>query len=216
MVGLVPVMLVGGGIAYVATKGAAPAAPGPTTQIAPMSGSTIGQQIQPIAGVMVAPPPKKNLASAVRRAQVVGSLVQTSPATSYGGSTVDPELKKKLDAIEAAARAQFDKLDAAGKQAAADELNKALKLDPPLKGNEDWATVAAVTGGAAGAAAGGALCGPICAKVGALAGAYLGTELAELVARNWDDLKGWLSSQWGSVEEFASDAYDFIGGLNPF
>ena len=215
MVGLAPILIAGGGIAYVATRPPADVpAPGATVQVAPSSGSTLVQQIAPVP-VSATPPARRVYRGNVRSVGIVAAF-GTASATSYGGSTVDPSERQKLDAIEAAAEAAYSKLDAAAKAAAAKKLNDALKLDPPLKGNEDWATVAAVVGGAAGAAAGVAICGPICGKIGALAGAYLGEKLEDLMARNWDDLKSWLSSQWGSIEDAAEDAYDYVAGILSF
>jgi len=215
--GLAPVLLVGGGVAYVATRPeVAPPAPGPTTQIAPSAGSTLGLQIQPVQATGVIAPPRKVLAGAARRAGAVTAFRSTSPATSYGGSTVDPALRQKLDALEAAAEAAYAKANAAAKAAAAKQLNEELNLSPPLTGAEDWRTVASVVGGAAGAAVGAYVGGPLGAKVGALIGAYLGVKLADALAKEWDDLKDWLDSQWGTVTEAAEDAYDYVSGLLPF
>lgn len=212
MPALAPVLLVGGGVAYVATR--APASvppPGDTTQKAPDSGSTLVQQIAPAkTGRRRAPISMRARIGAV-------SAFATSSQTSYGGSTVDPEERQKLEQLEAAAEAKFNRLTAEAKAEAAKKLNEQLNLSPPLKGNEDWKTIASVVGGAAGAAAGTYVCGPLCGKVGALVGAYLGAELADLMDKGYDELKSWIASQWDdavdAIEGYAEDAWDFV---NPF
>lgn len=145
----------------------------------------------------------------------------TNKATGWPSDlNIDPELKKKLDLIEAAAHKAFDDANEVAKAQAAETLNKELKLDPPLTGHEDWKTVGAVAGGAVGGIVGGYFGGPLGAKLGALVGAYLGTKLADLLAKNWDELKSWVSDKWGDVTEWVGntwdDVTDEIAGWSPF
>lgn len=141
----------------------------------------------------------------------------TGVATSWDSPmNIDPELKKKLDEVEAYAQKAFNDANEVAKAKAAVALNEGLKLDPPLTGHEDWKTVASVVGGATGGAIGGYIGGPWGAKIGALAGAYLGVKLADLIDKNWEEVKAWLSDKWGDIKDFASDVYDEVSGWVPW
>lgn len=222
-------------------------APTGVKPLAPTGGSTIAQASNP---PLAAPPIRKDgtvlsimggtrAGTVTTRDRAISSIssigFDTTPALPYAqlvtsawGVTLsqvnsDPVLQQKLDQVEALAKKTYEDANAVAKAAAADKLNKELKLDPPLTGHEDWKTVCAVVAAAAGAAAGGALCGPICAKVGALCGAYLGAKLGDLLAKNYDDLKDWLEGKWSTLKGYAEDvadaaedAYDYVSGLNPF
>lgn len=107
---------------------------------------------------------------------------------STQNSAVDPELQKKLDEIEAAAREQFDNMDDVAKVEAIDKINQNLGTDLPLDADLSWETISMAAYGAAGAAAGAYVCGPVCGKVGALAAAYLGAKLNDLLAKTYDEL----------------------------
>lgn len=205
--GLAPVLLVGGGVAFVASQPAAkPASAGGTTYTAPPAGSTTTQSL---AG-------KRLLAIRSRLGATVGAgtlgLASSTSGTTAGAPSGDPLLQSKLDLVERKAKEAYERATSAAKEAAAAKLSQELGISPPLKGSDSWETIARVAGGAAGAAAGAAVCGPLCAKVGALAGAYLGEKLEDLISRNWDDLESWASGLWGDVEDAAADAWDYVTG----
>lgn len=155
------------------------------------------------------------------RAALGGMPLVTQKATAWPSDlNLDPELQKKFGLIEAATKKAFDDANEVAKAKAAEYLNKELKLDPPLTGHEDWKAVGAVVGGVAGGAIGGYLGGPLGAKLGSLVGAYLGTKLADLLAKNWEELKAWVSETWGDVKEWVSDTagdvYDEVSGWVSF
>jgi hypothetical protein len=180
-------------------------------------------------------PPLKNPDGSLSSGQTIqfsptrfASLKQSISATALGTKptgvatswdtpmNIDPELKKKLDEVEAYAQKAFNDANEVAKGKAADALNEGLKLDPPLTGHEDWKVVASVVGGATGGAIGGYIGGPWGAKIGALAGAYLGVKLADLIDKNWEEVKEWLSSKWGDIKDFASDVYNEVAGWMPW
>jgi len=145
---------------------------------------------------------------------LIASVPSDIQATWY--PTIDPALKAKLDAVQAAAQKAYNDANEVAKAAAADKLNKDLKLDPPLTGHEDWKTISSVVGGAAGAAVGAAIGGPLGAKIGALCGAYLGVKIEELLEKDLGKIKEWIKGKWGDIEDFASDVYDDVAGIVPW
>ncbi len=210
MSNLVPVLLAGGGVAYIAaTKMSdAPEVRYPQPQIAPTSGSTISQAQWQTTN----PVPKQQpfLLPILQR------MADNPPQAAFM-PVVDGELQEKLKALEAAAKKAYDDANAVAKAAAAEKLEKELKLQPGALSGATWATIASVAGGAAGAAAGAAIGGPLGAKVGALVGAYLGVKLEEAISKKLPELKKWLKEKWGWVEDKLEDAWgeveDFFGGL---
>ena len=143
-------------------------------------------------------------------------------ATSPTNKTVDPELQKKLDAIEAAAAKAYEDMSDVAKVEAISTLNELAGYEVlPLDADLSWEVISGAIGGATGFAAGNYLCGPVCGKVGAMAGAYLATELKELIDQDMEELKDWLNKKvWGNIKDTAVDAYnkveDAISGINPF
>ncbi len=216
----IPLVLLGGGVAYVALRGHG--------ESSPPGGTRYGAGSQPGATRMQLTANPTIIANALRIGLASGSIKPVATTGNAGGGNwtdqAENELKQKLDLMEAAAKKQFDNADAVAKGAAADYLNKELKLDPPLTGHESWETVSSVVGGAAGAAAGAWIGGPWGAKVGALVGAYLGAEAAEYLHKGYDevkewvtdkygDVKGWVKGAAGDVKDWTEDAIDYIGGL---
>jgi hypothetical protein len=230
---LVPVLIAGGGIAWVASQGdqAAPRPPGPTRYTTPTAGSTIKQASQGGAtngavidggtakspwvtlylgptssGAGLAAEQKINAASAV------ALMTSVNPSGwGVGTSSVDPEVQKKLDLIKLAAQKTFNDMDAVAKAKAAEKLNKDLKLDPPLTGHETWGetwqVVAGASATAACAASGyGAAAAPLCGIVAA----YLGGLLGDWMQKKWPAIKEWFDSKWGDIEDAASDAYNWF------
>lgn len=96
-----------------------------------------------------------------------------------------PGAQQAIDSMLSQAQAAYEVMSPAARAAAADEMNQALELDPPLNGNETWETIARVAGGAAAAGACNAIPGigtaasPLCA----IAGAYLGVKLEEWLSK---------------------------------
>lgn len=234
---ILPAVVIGGAT-YVAVNGAgAPEPSGPVRPPAPLPGQTVNQTVARNPSVPYTPVTvsRRILALQATARPTAGSIAFSDPPSNPigpgGNAPVDPELQKKLDAIESAAAKAYSDMDEVARAEAVDRLNKDLELDPPIDYGSDWKTISAAAGGAAGAAAGAAVCGPICGKVGALAGAYLGAEIHDLIAKNWDELEAWIGDKWGDVKDFASDTYndakdaaedaydaasDAISGLNPF
>lgn len=143
--------------------------------------------------------------------------------TSPTNKTPDPEMQKKLDAIEAAAKSAYDDMEDVAKVEAIDKINQNLGTDLPLDSDLSWDTISSAAYGAAGAYAGAAVCGPVCGKVGALAAAYLGAELNDLVSKGYEECKEWLKGHvpsWSDIGDAAEDAYDAaadaLSGINPF
>lgn len=228
---LVPAVIVGG-VAYVATRPKGPPAQ-PTSHPGYGPGAYPGQ---PTVGAGNAPgvlavsaqnpiPPgyrgkvqfSPSATAAILGMRTGSAAPRPQTVWNYGNDqNLDPSLKAKFDEIEAAAQKAYNDANEVAKAKAADALNKELKLDPPLTGHEDWKTVSAVVGGATGGAIGGAIGGPLGAKLGALAGAYLGVKLEELIEKNLDEIKEWISDKWGDVKEFAEDVYDEVSGWVPW
>jgi hypothetical protein len=216
---LVPVLLAGGGVVYVAAQAADPAPKaGPPRQLAPNTGATIAQ-----ASNLPAPGGGMMGVQMVRSGTMMG--IQYSPAFTANPMLiqsaflppVDNEFQQKVDLLEKYMEKNYNDMTAVAKSEALAVLNAELKLDPPLKSSDDWATIARVSGGAA-AAAGCAATGlgttiaPLCA----MAGAWLGAKFHDLIAKNYDELKDYCSDKWGAITGFAHDVYDEIAGLWPF
>lgn len=209
---LVPVLLAGGGVAYVLSQqDSSPAVPpGPPSIVKPTSGSPIRIAQQQTSGSQMT-----RIMAALQSGPVV-TYVQGQAKQSGWGANVnknDPELQQKLDYIKQAAEQQWQNASDVAKVKSADILNKELKLEPPLNGHETWEDISAVVGGAAGGAVGTALCGPVCGAAGAYAGAILGTKIEDLISKNADEVKDWLSSKWGWVEGKAGDVWDFFSDI---
>lgn len=221
---LVPIMLAGGALIYVeAHEG--PAATSPDNQYGPFGGNGVqGGQVSTTVGNSVtngntivvggngspAAPVLKNGHSA---ASLFGPTsipleqnLYPNPTNQNTGN--DPVLGQKLDEINGYAEAAYNNLDDAAKQAGADAANKALNLDPPLKGDESWEALSGVVGGALGGAAGAYIGGPVGAKIGAILGAYLGVKIEDLISKNVDDLGNWLEGKWGDVYNQAQSWYN--------
>jgi hypothetical protein len=224
---LIPVLVAGGGIAYVAATSGSPPSAAPT-KIAAGGGINItagaaspgGTIVSQVAALGVAPIATRTYSG---RPQFASGLIAAIPSyyVAPQSNPIDAELQKKLDYINQYGQAAYENMDAAAKQKGAAILNDQLKLDPPLKGDESWETVAKIAGGAAGTAALGWLPGG--AIVGPMVGAYLGVKIEELLSKNVDEIKTWFSSRWSSIESWvkgvggdvadvAEDAYDFVAG----
>jgi hypothetical protein len=123
------------------------------------------------------------------------------------GRLADPDARQKLDLLNLALEKGYTAMSAAAKSAAADQINQRLELDPPLRGNETWETVARVAGGAIGGVACNAIPGigtavsPLCA----MAGAYLGVKLEDWMASELPGLKSWVSENLGDVVDSIGD-----------
>jgi phage tail tape-measure protein len=186
---LVPVLLVGGGIAYVASqhRTAVPRPMPPTYGTGSTPGATktqlLGNKSQYFGGGFAGNP----TATGIRN-----SPGSTSPVITGGGgnwtSNNDAQLNQKLALGEAAVKNQFNNISDVEKQRAADTLNDQLDLDPPLNGHESWEDISAAVGSATGAAVGAWIGGPYGAKVGALLGAYLGVQLYDWLNESLDDM----------------------------
>jgi hypothetical protein len=215
---LVPVVLAGGGIAYVAAtqKGATP----PTALVNGRNQTTGGGGTVPVPGLVAAGGTRPvgahhpYAAYAMARPVISGSHQDPDPMPGPG---YDPNLPpwsitgQKLDMIEAAAKKAYDGLASDAKARAASVLSDQLGIDPPLNGSESWDTLETVTESAIGAAAGGAIGGPIGAKLGAICSAYLGQQLNDLLNKNLDDLQDWLGDQWGAAKQYVEDQLDQAG-----
>lgn len=227
---IIPAVIIGGVVYEVSNHGAPAPFPKPSTSPQPSYGSTITQIVQGKAGATPSTAPKVTYPQGSLRAQIASAAApfavqkagSWSDAFSPADHSTDPDLTKKIDAIQQACQDQYNNLDAAGKTNAADAINQQFpNMDPKLNGSEDWQTIASAAGGAAGAAGGTAACGaipglqalaPMCGKLGALCGAYLGAKLEDLVAKNWDDIKSWLNAKVWSV---GKDALDKLNQLIP-
>lgn len=201
---LIPVAIVGGGIAYVATRGnSSSIAPGDTRYQSGRGGSTLGDIMNGVPG---------------------GGGGSYDPwlddsgqsAFNQDGRLADPDARVKLDLLNVSLQKAYAGMSNAAKATAADKMNQALNLDPPLKGNEDWATVARVAGGAAGGAACNAIPGigtavtPLCA----MAGSYLGVQLENWMSTNLGGLQSWISDNLGHVVDVIGDEIsDWFHGL---
>lgn len=190
---IVPALFVGGAV-YVLSRPSGPVLqPGDIGYRDPRSGATIGDISNGV--------PDGNYSN--------------DPWLSDGGQSgfnldgrlADPAARQKLDLLNAAMGKAYEGLSSAAKSSAADQLNTQLNLDPPLRGNETWDTVARIAGGAA-ASAGcdaipgiGAAVSPLCA----MAGAYLGVQLEQWMASELPGLQSWVNDNLGGVVGAISD-----------
>ncbi len=207
---VVPIVVIGGA-AYALTQMDS-TVPGAATQ-GPLTHPTTAAQHA------ASRPALASFSSVAKRFGATGAAF-TSPTNQ----SPDPELQKKLDEIEAAAKKAYDDMDDVAKVEAIDKMNQNLGTNLPLDADLSWGDISMAAYGAAGAAAGTAVCGPICGKIGALCAVYLGEKLNDLIAKNWDDLKSYMKKKWNYVSDAVTDAAedvadavsDAVSGLNPF
>lgn len=204
---IVPIVVIGG-VAYTLTQQS------PEVVIPPTTGPVTNRISE---AQLAASLPNIARTSARLKRFVGGGTAFTSPTNT----SPDPELQKKLDEIEAAAKKSFDDMSDVAKVEAIDKLNQNLGTDLPLDADLSWESISMAAYGAAGAAAGAAVCGPICGKIGALCAVYIGAKLNDLIAKNYEEVKEWLQENvWGGIKDAAEDAYDAVSdavsGLNPF
>jgi len=178
-------------------------------------GVTIGQlqsNLSPAPGV-TAPVVKKLTISRSYATELRSRLFGVSSGNA--SNPVDPQIQAKLDEIDKYGKAAYNQLSAEAKKEGAKALSESLGIDPPLKGDETWETIASVAGSAAGAAVGAYIGGPIGAKLGAIVGAYLGVKLEELISKDLDKIGDWFKSKWSDIENWvgdeASDAANAVG-----
>jgi hypothetical protein len=255
---LVPVLIAGGGVAYVmAKKNDAPYVPTPIPagRIAPAGGSTVMQASAANSGgaiintlhpsVFAAPAPMgtiafqavnpislQTLSEAARRqanaefAIMAANSISTATLQnsldrqSSQSSTIDLEMQKKLDLLEAYMKQQFLNAEDVARAAMIDKLNKELKLDPPLdtriRGEEGWKLASAAAGAAGGSAVGNYFCGAPCGKIGAMAGAWLGEKLGPYLQKGYEECKEWCKEVYGDIVDWvsdtASDVWDWATG----
>lgn len=207
---LLPLVAVPVGIAVAANSSGGTPAQAPT-QIAPNGGALISS---PTRGMTIGDSLNANLLGGIsvgKGSVAAGKLSRLGNISGVQGlvankitssapysSPIDSEAQAKLDAIAAYGKAAYDQMSADAKKAGAKALSDQLHLDPPLKGDETWETIAKISGGAAGVAAfgwlpGGAVWGPI-------VGSYLGVKLEELLSKNTDEIEGWFKSKWAGIE----------------
>lgn len=193
---LLPVALVGGGIAYMLVKGenAAVPQPGDANYVSPWYGSTLADGLagMPPGGGGFYNPFLDNMGQA---------------GFNVGGRLADPDARQKLDLLNVATEKAYAAMSQAAKTTAADKVNKELQLDPPLRGTESWEQLARIIGGATGGAGCNAIPGigtaisPVCA----MAGAYLGVKLEAWMSSELGDLKGWVTQNLGEVIDTIQD-----------
>lgn len=114
-----------------------------------------------------------------------------------------------MDRVKAELKEKYDKLSAKERKAGADALNKLIKPNPGLTGDEDFAAVARKVGAVVGASAGGAAmawAGPLGVTLGGIAGAYLGEELGAEFAKKWKDVEKWAGNAAKTVEKKIENA----------
>lgn len=195
MDGLIPVALVGGGIAYVLAKQEGVAMPPGCTQYATGTGaSTFNDLVNgvPCGGGGYYDPWLDNGGQA---------------GFNLDGRLSDPDARQKIDLLQLGLQKSYDAMDGAARATAADQMNKSLNLDPPLRGNEDWQTVARVAGSVGGGVACNAIPGvgtavsPLCA----MAGAYLGVKLEDWMATELGGLQSWVSDNLGAIADAIGD-----------
>lgn len=192
---LIPIAIAGGGVAYLLSKQGAVTAPGATAYQTPTGGATMGNIVNgiPNGGGGYYDPYLDDSGQA---------------GFNIDGRLTDPDARQKLDLLNTAMEAAYSKMSAAAKSAAADQMNSSLNLDPPLRGNESWETVARVSAGAAGTAACNAYAGigtaiaPLCG----MAAAYLGVKLENWMETEVPGLQSWISDNVGAVIDHIGDA----------
>lgn len=193
-----------GGVAYSLTRKDMPVPlPGSPGYLGPNYGSTIGQ----IAT-------GNDAGSGYSYDQYIDNYGQSQ----FGDTQLDPDIRPKLDLLSATAEAAYNKMDTAGRSAAANQLNQSLDIQPPLNGSDSWQTVARVAGGAGGAAVCNAIPGigtaasPLCA----IAGAYLGVKLEDWISQEMPALGSWVSANFsaaaGAIASTAQDVVKDVGG----
>lgn len=176
-------------------------APRPPIGLAPLSGVSVSLKASLPGGraPLMASAPMRYLAP------------QVSKGTGGAGN---PDAKITDQALGRAAaeyiKENVDKLSPAAKKAGAAKLNEALKLNPPLTGNESYEQIAKVVGSSAGAAAcaavGAGLASPLCA----MAGAYLGVKGVDLAKRAAAKIEQKAKDLLNSVEDKARDIWNSI------
>lgn len=166
---IVPAVIVAGGVVYFATEGETESPP-PGRGVTPPPGSTMTDAQKRNAA-------RRMLGVGIRAPSVASGPLGVDPerkvTTWPSDNNTDPNYQAALDAAYGAVKKKFAAMSADERRKAADALNKSLKLDPPLSGNESIEVVGSVVGGAIGGTFG---------PVGALVGAYLGKELADVLA----------------------------------
>lgn len=220
MSALVPVLMVGGGVAFVAASQMSPAGAAVPRNVS-SSGSPLGP-MTPSQSVLTA---KKN---AAMRAIINQSGAGKAPAMAGGSlrppsahsaanpadgvsSAISNAVGQKLQVIEDYTKAAYSAMTAEAKKKGAAALNNSLKLDPPLTEDSKWSDIAAAVGATAGAAAGAYLGGPIGAKIGAVVGAYLGVKLEEFLSKHVDEIKAWFSDRWSDIKNWVSGVAGDVG-----
>lgn len=202
----VPILIIGG-VAYAVTRKDVPAGlPGMPGALQANFGSTIGQI---------------TTGNGYQGGYSWSDYLDSGGQSGFNidGRSLDPETQQKLDLVQQAAQAQFEKLDYAGRDAAARAMNETLDLDPPLNGGDTWDTVVSVAAGAAGAAACNAIPGvgtaasPLCA----IAASYLGVRLEHFLSDSVSAIGSWVSNNVGGaiadVYDAVSDTVSDIGGF---
>ncbi len=229
-----PLILAGGGLglwawqSFQADKAEATGVPAPASPI---------PRPKPLAGMgMAVPVPSKaKMMANVGQILVVGGSGQTSnpsgskslsPLVSGGGGNAsdasDQLVRQKLRELEAAAKAEYDRLSSQAKKAAADALNK-MSPSPGLTGNETFEEAGRKVGAAIGATVGVAACNAIpipglaivaahtvCATLGAMIGAYIGGKLGEWAKSLYADVTAWADRRWDQISGAAEDVGDAI------
>lgn len=228
-VALIPILVAGGGIAYVASQTVVPKPTNTTPGGSPQGSASAFAPGQTVHGVVISGGKAAMLnslaAAGTGRASVNGGTdYVSSPVVANASSAQvfpfafggDSAMGEKLSVINQYAEAAYGKLDAAARKKGADFLNDSLHLDPPIKEDAKWKDIAGAVGAAAGGAVGGYIGGPIGAKLGAMVGAYLGVKLEEFLSKHVDEIKDWFKSKWSDIEDWASgvasDAYDYVSG----
>lgn len=185
---LIPVAIAGGGLAYVLSRqdGAHPP-PGSSAYLTSRSGATLNDIASGIPGGGGGYDPYLD-----DRGQA---------GFNVDGRLADPDARPKLDLLNQGLQKAYAGMSQAAKSTAADKMNSALNLNPPLTGNESWDQVARIAGGATGGIACNAIPGigtavsPLCA----MAGSYLGVQLEQWMGTDLAGLQGWVSDNLGAV-----------------
>lgn len=132
------------------------------------------------------------------------------PGTNGNGDPADTQ--QKADLIQGYCQASYDSMSDDAKVAAAQELNSALGISPPLTGGESWQQIvdAVTIAGSkdAGTTVGSALGGPLGSVLGGLCGAYLGAKIDDFINDNWNDMQAYFSTKYAQYAGAVS------GGLN--
>jgi hypothetical protein len=246
---MLPVLVGGVAVGYVALKnGPAPvptnvgASGGTLVGTGGAPGQTLGTSVQTGGKVPVGRAPIRVMATQGGRMGPTFGVRNTAPPSpislvSGGGgnwkNNADAQVQQVLNTAESYGEAAYDNLDDAAKQKGADILNKQLKIDPPLKGDESWKEMGAKVGAYAGSEGANAACEaggipPICGPLGDKLGAYLGADLGEWLHAHDDDVKNWFRARWsdidnwvmglvgdveGKAQEYYDDVKNFVGGL---